>query len=187
MRLRNQGPDGFRQDLFGDSITVEKVIKRSGSGTAKDVRKYFNHYVKKRGHKGKTNIDFEKRTLGFDVELRGTVDANATLEPPAKRSKKNNDTKTFSGGERAFMTVAFLLSLGEVLECPFRAMDEFDCFMDAANRNVSIKQLIEFAKNQGNRQFIFLTPLSLTKAIKDCENDPNVGVWQLKAPEDQRE
>ena len=36
---------------------------------------------------------------------------------------------------RAYTTVAFLLALGEAMECPVRAMDEFDCFMDAANRN----------------------------------------------------
>ena len=42
-------------------------------------------------------------------------------------------------------------------------MDEFDCFMDAANRNVSIAQLITFAKTQPHRQFILLTPLSITE------------------------
>ena len=31
--------------------------------------------------------------------------------------------------------MAFLLALGEAMDCPVRAMDEFDCFMDAANRN----------------------------------------------------
>jgi len=131
---------------------------------AKRLKKHFNYYLQHRGHRGAIVIDWETRTLNFDVMLKGTEGAKPDDEPPAKRAKK--DMKTLSGGERAFTTVAFLLALGEAMECPFRAMDEFDCFMDAANRNVSIKRLIAFAKTQSHRQFIFLTPLSLTKAIK---------------------
>jgi len=151
--------------------------------TAKKLKRHFKIYLSKRGHTGSVNINFGEKTLSFDVKLKGTDDG--TEERPAKKAKKTIDTKTLSGGERAFITVAFLLALGEAMECPFRAMDEFDCFMDAANRNVSIKQLITTAKNQSHRQFIFLTPLSLTKAIKDCEKDPQVGLWQLKPPSEQ--
>ena len=79
-----------------------------------------------------------------------------------------------------------------------RAMDEFDCFMDAANRNgdwflawfesalssrlcaVSIKQLIEAAKMQQHRQFLFLTPLSLTGTMKQLEGDPMVKITSFE-------
>jgi len=163
----------MEEDLNMRLIKEQKFRKT----TAKKLKKHFNAYMKTRGHQGGIAIDFEKKTLEFDVILKGTNVASAEGDRPKKRAKK--DTKTLSGGERAFMTVAFLLALGEAMECPFRGMDEFDCFMDAANRNVSIKQLIGFAKNQGHRQFIFLTPLSLTKAITDLSNDPKVGIWQL--------
>jgi chromosome segregation ATPase len=72
------------------------------------------------------------------------------------------DTSTLSGGERSFTTLALLLALGEAVECPFRGklvyaslvpfsqelsfpcllvLDEFDVFMDAANRKVVLKSV----------------------------------------------
>lgn len=39
-----------------------------------------------------------------------------------------------------------------------RVMDEFDVFMDAMSRNIAINQVINFAKNSSQRQFILITP-----------------------------
>jgi chromosome segregation ATPase len=63
-----------------------------------------------------------------------------------------------AGGERSFTTVAFILALGEYTESPFRAMDEFDVFMDAINRRIATQTLLEFAREKGHLQFVFLTP-----------------------------
>ena len=37
-------------------------------------------------------------------------------------------------------------------------MDEFDVFMDAMSRNIAMKQVVNFAKNCSQRQFILITP-----------------------------
>lgn len=63
-----------------------------------------------------------------------------------------------SGGERSFTTVAFILALGEWTESPFRAMDEFDVFMDAINRRIATQTLLEFAREKAELQFVLLTP-----------------------------
>ncbi|KAL6541726.1 Structural maintenance of chromosomes protein 6A [Orobanche gracilis] len=42
-------------------------------------------------------------------------------------------------------------------EAPFRAMDEFDVFMDAVSRKISLDTIVDFALAQGS-QWIFITP-----------------------------
>jgi len=176
-----------RQNLEGFQADIKRRKKKN-----KDFRKTiskllnitFKRYMAHRGHRGTLKVDFEEKELSFDVKVAGNKTAKPTEaegEEPAKKKQKGvTDTKTLSGGERAFTTVAFLLALGQVLDCPVRAMDEFDCFMDAANRNVSIDQMIDFAKMQSTRQFLFLTPLSLTNSIQKLEGDPRVQVVSLK-------
>ena len=73
-------------------------------------------------------------------------------------NEKIKDLKQLSGGERSYTTVAFTLALGSTTEMPFRAMDEFDVFMDSINRRIAMENLLQFAKEQPDLQFVFLTP-----------------------------
>jgi len=52
-------------------------------------------------------------------------------------------------------------TIGESIECPFRVMDEFDVFMDSVNRNMTLQLLIDTAKMDRKKQFIFVTPNDL--------------------------
>jgi chromosome segregation ATPase len=72
------------------------------------------------------------------------------------------------------------LSLGEAIESPFRAMDEFDVFMDAVNRKVSMDNLIEFARDDLNaeKQFLFITPQDIS-AVDAADAD--IKVQRMKA------
>eukprot|EP01105_Mastigella_eilhardi_P019494 TRINITY_DN4588_c0_g1_i5.p2 TRINITY_DN4588_c0_g1~~TRINITY_DN4588_c0_g1_i5.p2 ORF type:complete len:506 (-),score=134.86 TRINITY_DN4588_c0_g1_i5:54-1571(-) len=90
-----------------------------------------------------------------------------------------SDSKTLSGGERSFSTVAFLLALWEAMEAPFRAMDEFDVFMDAVNRQISIHTLLESTQLHKNRQFIFITPHDLGM----LKNTTDVKILKLARPQ----
>ena len=45
-------------------------------------------------------------------------------------NEADTDTKQLSGGEKTFTTLALLIAIGQVMETPFRVMDEFDVFMD---------------------------------------------------------
>ncbi len=46
--------------------------------------------------------------------------------------------------------------------------DEFDIFMDDVHRTLTIKMLIEFARNNPARQFIFLSPLDTSAIPKNA-------------------
>lgn len=63
--------------------------------------------------------------------------------------------------------MAFILALGEYTESPFRALDEFDVFMDAVNRRIATQTLLEFAREQPHLQFVLLTP-QVRAHTSDC-------------------
>ena len=69
-----------------------------------------------------------------------------------------SDFCPLAGGEKSYTTVAFALALGEWTQSPFRAMDEFDVFMDAINRRVAMENLFSNSLEHPELQFIFLTP-----------------------------
>ena len=89
------------------------------------------------------------------------------------------DVKSLSGGERSFTTLSLLLALQESIETPFRAMDEFDIYMDQQNRKMSLSLLVKSAleKNE-NRQYILITPNDLS----DVQSHPKVQIQKLHPP-----
>ena len=70
-----------------------------------------------------------------------------------------NDTRSLSGGERSFSTVAFLIALWESSYSPFNILDEIDVFMDMVTRNLALDALIDSANKKQGKQYIFLSPL----------------------------
>ena len=75
--------------------------------------------------------------------------------------KAMKDLRSLSGGERSFTNVAFILSLGKEIRTPFFAMDEFDVYMDAVNRRVTLSSILKFAWEMSHMQFILLSPLDM--------------------------
>ncbi|KAI5670224.1 hypothetical protein M9H77_10588 [Catharanthus roseus] len=69
-------------------------------------------------------------------------------------------------GERSFSTLCFTMALHEMTEATFRAMDEFDVFMDAVSRKISLDTLVDFALAQGS-QWIFITPHDISMVKQD--------------------
>ncbi|ETL86507.1 hypothetical protein L917_14062 [Phytophthora nicotianae] len=63
-------------------------------------------------------------------------------------------------------------------ESPFRIMDEFDVFMDSQNHSMTVELLVEAAKKNCNKQFIFVTPNDLSM----LRPDPVVKIQKLAPP-----
>ncbi|RHY12159.1 hypothetical protein DYB25_005643 [Aphanomyces astaci] len=112
----------------------------------------FNKFMMKRDFAGKLKFDHTGQRL--DVAVVRNKEGGTKLSVV-------NDMKQLSGGERSFTQVSLLMALGECIECPFRVMDEFDVFMDSINRTLTLKLLIETAKTEATKQFIFVTPNDL--------------------------
>ena len=53
----------------------------------------------------------------------------------AEEATMVKDAKVLSGGERSITTLSLLLSMGNVIDNPFRCMDEFDIFMYVLSRS----------------------------------------------------
>jgi len=130
----------------------------------------FNTYLAKKGFAGHIEFDHKEKTLDISVQLD-------KMRPPEESVSR--DTKSLSGGERSYSTVALLLALWEAMETPFRAMDEFDVFMDAVNRRISMDLLIGAARSHKNRQFIFITPHD----ISTISPGPDLKIHRMYPPE----
>ncbi|KAG2453512.1 hypothetical protein HYH02_001732 [Chlamydomonas schloesseri] len=129
-----------------------QLYTRVLGGVEKLVNAKFGSYLRRRDHLGEVKWDHERRQLKLRVKVNGKNNPNAPFV---------DDLKQMSGGERSYITVAFLLAVGANTESPFRVMDEYDVFMDAENRRIATQTLLEFARDQAAFQFIFLTPQDL--------------------------
>lgn len=134
----------------------------------------FNDYLSQRGHSGGIEFNHDKQEL----EIKVQTEMAKQLVDDEKDIKI--DTKGLSGGERSFSTVSFLLSLWEVVESPFRVLDEFDIFMDAIYRKQSMDILINSGKTKfKNRQLIILTPHD----ISQIKVGTDIKILTLKKPQ----
>jgi structural maintenance of chromosomes protein 6 len=139
----------------------EKKFKEVDEAVEQNVNQRFRSYMQRKGHLGKLKIDRSNRQLSLAVQIGKDGVGN----------EKIKDLKQLSGGERSYTTVAFTLALGSTTEMPFRAMDEFDVFMDSINRRIAMENLLQFAKEQPDLQFVLLTPQDMAavdEAKKGC-------------------
>jgi len=122
-----------------------------------------------RGYYGKVLFDHVASTLNLKVQTDDLGGGGA----------RDKDPKSLSGGEKSFSTICLLLSLWEAIGCPIRCLDEFDVFMDAVNRRISMKMMIETAKSSDSRQFILITPLD----ISNIALGPEIRIHKMSDPE----
>ncbi|OHS95024.1 RecF/RecN/SMC N terminal domain containing protein [Tritrichomonas foetus] len=121
----------------------------------------FLNYQRQRRYVGKLHFRHDDKSI--DIAVKSKADSNFT------------DVSNLSGGEKSYCLVSLLLSLWEVMECPFYCVDEFDVFMDDINRQAATTLLVKGAEVMENRQFIFITPLSLDH----LKNDDNVTIFEV--------
>jgi len=83
------------------------------------VKYFFSYFLNQRDYEGSIRFSHDKERL----------DINVKTDRHTSHSKSTKNSKALSGGERSFTTVCFIISLWEVIQAPFRCLDEFDVFM----------------------------------------------------------
>ncbi|KAJ2524119.1 Structural maintenance of chromosomes protein 6 [Coemansia sp. RSA 1935] len=63
------------------------------------------------------------------------------------------------------------------MNCPVRALDEFDVFMDAANRKIAMSMMVASARTQRDTQFILITPQDMS-----VKPDADITILRLQPP-----
>ncbi|TDL27481.1 hypothetical protein BD410DRAFT_422895 [Rickenella mellea] len=163
-----------------EMVQLNNMLKRSLQqrlGRWYDFRRHialrtklqFTYHLSVRGYFGKVLFDHTNETLQLKVQ---TDDAAAT-------QSMDKDPRSLSGGEKSFSTICLLLSLWEAIGCPIRCLDEFDVFMDAVNRRISMKMMIETANSSDSKQYILITPQDMSTVALG----PTVRVNRMPDPE----
>ncbi|KAF9804066.1 hypothetical protein IEO21_09462 [Rhodonia placenta] len=114
---------------------------------------YFSYHLSNRGYYGKVIFNHVSGTLQLKASHYYFNDVINSRE---------KDPRSLSGGEKSFSTICLLLSLWESIGCPIRCLDEFDVFMDAVNRRISMKMMIDTANASDRKQYVLITPQDMT-------------------------
>ncbi|KAL0037264.1 hypothetical protein WJX79_009148 [Trebouxia sp. C0005] len=137
-------------ELLTDGVDRRKATsKRIRNLTEQQISQLFNMYLSKKGHRGSIKLLHDAEKLELKVDMDGGT---------SNRRSVVKDMKSLSGGERSYTSVCFIMALANVISAPFHCMDEFDVFMDAINRRVSLAALLEFAIQNSHVQLILLSP-----------------------------
>ncbi|CAG8528894.1 39994_t:CDS:10 [Gigaspora margarita] len=132
------------------------------------ARIQFSYQLSKRGYTGKLLFEHQNKKLNLRVQIDEQTNQNTDKDP-----------KSLSGGEKSFSTICLLLALWEAMGCPIRCLDEFDVFMDAVNRRISMRMMIETAREADCTQYILITP----QDASNVSPGPDVRVHRLQDPE----
>jgi len=144
------------------------VRRKEGFGvilrcTSRNVQRNFTTQLDARNYLGTLDFDHKHHMLKIVV--------NPDSKAKAAALDIKRDIKSLSGGEKSYSSVSLILALWNAMTPPFRVLDEFDVFMDAVNRRISLDNIISNARTDRKYQFIFLTPLN-TDGIEvgdDCK------------------
>lgn len=134
------------------------------------ARSLFTAHLEHRGFSGSLSFEHERQEAdGRRRPGQLLIKVQTEHGPGASgRSKQlQKETKSLSGGEKSFSTICLLLSLWEAINCPIRCLDEFDVFMDSANRATSTKMIVDACKVNRRVQYVIISPQSMATTQTD--------------------
>jgi len=148
-----------------DRMTKWTYFRQHISGRA---RAQFQYFMSERDYSGVLRFHHTSGELQLGVQ-------------PSQAAGSQRGAKTLSGGEKSFSQICLLLALWEAMGSPIRCLDEFDVFMDAVNRGISMQLIIKAAQKSVGKQFILITPQDVSTKSIDSRND--VRIVRMPDPE----
>ena len=142
-----QAMDSLRKTISKiDAVSKDLFIE-----TYDQINEAFKRYTQMLFKGGKGTLSINPDTSGVELYV----------QPPGKRVTR---MELFSGGEKALISLAFLLSLMDTKPSPFTLMDEIDAPLDDAN----LSSLMEIIKSIAKKtQIVIITHNRLTM---ECAN-----------------
>ncbi len=142
-----QAMDSLRKTISKiDAVSKDLFIE-----TFDQINEAFKRYTQMLFKGGKGTLSLNPDTTGVELYV----------QPPGKRVTR---MELFSGGEKALISLAFLLSLMDTKPSPFTLMDEIDAPLDDAN----LASLMEIVKAISKKtQIVLITHNRLTM---ECSN-----------------
>ncbi|KAK5345336.1 Structural maintenance of chromosomes protein 6 [Exophiala xenobiotica] len=157
------------RDKLNETMMQRKFRwKQFRSFISAHAKAQFGYMLSERGFRGRLVMDHRQKLMDLKVEPDIT-----------RRDGSGRSARTLSGGEKSFSQICLLLAIWEAMGAPIRCLDEFDVFMDAVNRTVSVNLLIEGARQSIGRQFILISPGNKS----DIKRAPDVKAIEVAAPE----
>ena len=143
------------RNVLDQVLKTLEIIRTSRFYYVKKLRQHMSIRCKHKFHvlmglrdySAEVEIDHKEKTLSLKVIPRDSAVANAV-----------SGTKSLSGGERSYSTVAFLIALWSCVDHPFYFLDEYDVFSDEHNRHMMTQLLFNEANKKLEKQYGFLTP-----------------------------
>nr|XP_027198294.1 structural maintenance of chromosomes protein 6-like isoform X2 [Dermatophagoides pteronyssinus]XP_027198295.1 structural maintenance of chromosomes protein 6-like isoform X2 [Dermatophagoides pteronyssinus] len=158
---------------------------------ARLVNIHFHEFLKQKEFVGRIDINFNEsskdndkgkgksKAKTLDLIIKPRISSKNSQHQSNNEIQSFSSTKSLSGGERSFSTVAFIISLWQICQSPFKILDEVDVFMDMVTRQIALDSLVEFAASKSSKQFIFLSPLSL----QQFNHSEFIKISQMPEPE----
>ena len=76
--------------------------------------------------------------------------------------------------------MCLIAALWENMNPPFRALDEWDVFLDAINRKAISKTLLGFGLSHPDNQFLFISPQGAGDIEHDPQDKPRVSILEVQ-------
>ncbi|XP_056665597.1 structural maintenance of chromosomes protein 6-like [Monodelphis domestica] len=138
------------KSLDQTSVQRYELYQQFRRSLALRCRLYFDSFLSQLALSGEIRFDHAHETLSVRVQRgEGNTAGLGSIELQ-------------SGSENSFSNFFFILSLWYITEGPFRCLDAFDSYLDPSSRRIALNMILKIAQSQQFRQFILLTPQSLS-------------------------